>query len=118
VFVCLTSENWNSVMYVFIKQSGIGASIYFVSLIVFGHYMLLNLFLAILLKYLSESVIEEEEEDEDEEDGEPVVPAITDKKEEEKPGSEVSASNNPVEISKPEDEEDKKIGQVVRKPSE
>jgi len=39
-------------------------AIFFISLMIFGNYMLLNLFLAILLKFISEN----EEDDEDGED--------------------------------------------------
>ena len=46
-------------------KDGWGASIYFVSLIIFGNLMLLNLFLAILLNFISENL-----EDEDADKGE------------------------------------------------
>lgn len=45
------------------------ASVYFVTLIVFGNFMLLNLFLAILLQQLSSTVDDQDKgEDEDQEE--------------------------------------------------
>lgn len=64
IFILLTGENWNSVMQVYVAEYGFGSSIYFVSLIIFGNIMLLNLFLAILLNFIS-SNIEDEGEDEE-----------------------------------------------------
>ena len=64
IFIILTGENWNEIMYIVIRNYGFGSCIYFVSLIIIGNLMLLNLFLAILLKYISENVSEEEEEEE------------------------------------------------------
>lgn len=56
IFIIMTSENWNEIMYVVINKNGFGSAFYFVSLIVFGKYMLLNLFLAILLKFIQDNV--------------------------------------------------------------
>ncbi len=66
IFIILTGENWNEVMYIVIRRYGIKASFYFVSLMVFGNFMLLNLFLAILLKYISDNVEEELNAEDDE----------------------------------------------------
>ena len=58
-------------MYIVINKYSLWSAVYFVSLIVFGNFMLLNLFLAILLKYISDNVsddIAKKEEDEDEEE--------------------------------------------------
>ena len=51
IFIVLTGENWNELMYqaVDYEKSGFGPVCYFVSLFVLGNYILLNLFLAILL---------------------------------------------------------------------
>lgn len=49
VFQILTSEDWNSVMYNIRRSSGVMALIYPCSLIMFGNYIFMNLFLAILL---------------------------------------------------------------------
>lgn len=72
IFIILTGENWNEVMYLVINKNGYMASFYFVTLMIFGNFMLLNLFLAILLGQLSSTVDEqgsgENEEQEDIED--------------------------------------------------
>ena len=47
----------------FIYKDGWGATLYFVSLIIFGNLMLLNLFLAILLNFISENLEEEVQDD-------------------------------------------------------
>jgi voltage-dependent calcium channel T type alpha-1I len=54
VFICLTGENWNEIMLIFANKYGHAYSLYFVSIIIFGNLMLLNIFLAILLKYIEE----------------------------------------------------------------
>lgn len=60
IFVLLTAENWNTILTYFIAKDGWAASIYFVSMIIFGNIMLLNLFLAILLNFISENLDVEE----------------------------------------------------------
>lgn len=65
MFIVLTGENWNWVMRVVIfnfPDLYWTAVAFFVSAILIGNFMLLNLFLAILLKYLQDSVIAEQEE--------------------------------------------------------
>ncbi len=49
VFQVLTEENWNNVMDDAIRATGWGAALYFVSLVVLGNFVVLNLFLAILI---------------------------------------------------------------------
>jgi TRAP-type C4-dicarboxylate transport system permease small subunit len=66
IFIVITAENWNGMLYPYIYTFGWGASIYFVSLIIFGNLMLLNLFLAILLNFISDN-LDEEKPKEDEE---------------------------------------------------
>jgi voltage-dependent calcium channel L type alpha-1S len=56
IFVLLTAENWNSILIMFIDKDGFGASIYFVTNIIFGNIMILNLFLAILLNFISDNL--------------------------------------------------------------
>lgn len=56
IFVVLTSENWNDVLMPFINKDGFGASFYFVTIIIFGNIMILNLFLAILLNFISDNL--------------------------------------------------------------
>jgi len=60
IFIILTGENWNEVMFVVINTYGSASSLYFVSLIIFGNFMILNLFLAILLKFIADNVTEEQ----------------------------------------------------------
>ena len=65
MFIVLTGENWNWVMRIVIENRPDQywtAVAYFVSAMLIGNFMLLNLFLAILLKYLQDNVIREEEE--------------------------------------------------------
>ena len=67
MFIVLTGENWNWVMRIVIvnrPEQYWTAVTYFVSAMLIGNFMLLNLFLAILLKHLQENVIREEEEKE------------------------------------------------------
>ena len=54
VFNLLTGENWNSIFYNTVGPMGWIYSIYFISLIVIGGYILLNLFIAILLEQFEE----------------------------------------------------------------
>lgn len=49
VFQVITGENWNNVMYDAIRANGFSASIYFISLVILGNFILMNLFLALLL---------------------------------------------------------------------
>jgi len=49
VFMVLTGENWNAVMYDTWRSIGGGAVVYFILLVVIGNFIVLNLFLAILL---------------------------------------------------------------------
>ena len=62
IFIVLTGENWNEVMILAIdnKKSFIWAYL-FIFMMLLGNFMLLNLFLAILLKSIS-SVGEEEDD--------------------------------------------------------
>ncbi len=66
IFVLLTSENWNDIAIMYIHKDGYATSIYFVSIIIFGNIMILNLFLAILLNFISDNL---ETEDKNETDG-------------------------------------------------
>lgn len=59
VFQILTMENWQSICFTTMSQSGWIAAIYLISWIFIGNFVLLNLFLAILL----DSFIEEDEEE-------------------------------------------------------
>ena len=62
MFIILTGENWNEVMILVISNKGSFAPAYlFTSMMLLGNFMLLNLFLAILLKSISD--IGEEDDD-------------------------------------------------------
>jgi len=74
----LTGEDWNEVMYDGIKaQGGLDGgmiySLYFIVLMLFGNYTLLNVFLAIAVDNLANAqeltAAEEEQEEEDKEVG-------------------------------------------------
>ncbi|KAG2529910.1 hypothetical protein BBO99_00000965 [Phytophthora kernoviae] len=49
VFQVITGENWNEIMYDTIRGNGKFACIYFITLVVLGNFVLMNLFLALLL---------------------------------------------------------------------
>ena len=70
VFIVLIAEDWNGVMYAYARVMGGGSIIYFVSLVIFGNFIMLNLFLAILLKNFEEDdKLDEIEEKEDQKKG-------------------------------------------------
>jgi hypothetical protein len=54
VFIVLTGEDWNIVMYNNVRAVGSYTIVFFLSLVIFGNFILLNLFLAILLKNFEE----------------------------------------------------------------
>ena len=78
IFIILTGENWNQIMVEVIdKKKDYTVALFFISLMMIGNFMLLNLFLAILLKSISEistkdkednSEKKDEKEDEEEKD--------------------------------------------------
>ena len=68
VFQILTGENWNESMYYVGDEVGKPTIAYFLSLMVIGNFILLNLFVAILLQYLSDKSKEDDEEEELEEE--------------------------------------------------
>ncbi|OWZ15606.1 Voltage-gated Ion Channel, partial [Phytophthora megakarya] len=53
VFKIITTDNWNENMYELIRSNGIYAAFYTISLIVFGNFIMMNLFLALLLDQFS-----------------------------------------------------------------
>lgn len=54
IFIVFIGEDWNSSMYDVYRATGGGAYLFFISLFVIGNLILLNLFLAILLKNFEE----------------------------------------------------------------
>ncbi len=67
IFTVLIGDDWNILMYRYIRNTDtpIIATLYFVSLIIVGNLILLNLFIAILLKNFEEKEVEEEDNKED-----------------------------------------------------
>eukprot|EP00958_Prasinococcus_capsulatus_P012481 scaffold1248_cov393-Prasinococcus_capsulatus_cf.AAC.3 len=63
VFQVLTGEDWNTVMYYGIRSYGLGGSLYFISLVVVGNYVVVNLFIAILLSSFAKRRQEEHARD-------------------------------------------------------
>jgi len=63
IFQILTGENWNTVMYDGWRATGWFAVFYFVSLVVLGSFIVLNLFLAILLGNFEGGDDDDEEEE-------------------------------------------------------
>jgi hypothetical protein len=57
----LTGENWDSTMFQFARSHGYIAILYFISLVIIGVMIFLNLFLAILLENFEEGNDEEED---------------------------------------------------------
>ncbi len=57
IFQILVGENWNIFMYDGIRSVGWLSAFYFISLVVFGNIVMLNLFLAILLGNFDEASI-------------------------------------------------------------
>ena len=49
IFIVLVGDDWHLVYYDAIRSVGYASAIYFVSLVILGNWILLNLFLAILL---------------------------------------------------------------------
>jgi hypothetical protein len=62
MFILLTGENWNEIMRTLYNAHGWTAIIFVESALIIGNFIMLNLFLAILLKYIEEEDIEEEGE--------------------------------------------------------
>ena len=63
MFVVLTGENWNEIMQITVLNFGEGAIFFFITAMAIGNFMLLNLFLAILLKFIEDRGVIEDEED-------------------------------------------------------
>lgn len=66
IFIIFIGEDWNSVMYDHVRVQGELHVIFFIFLFVIGNIILLNLFLAILLKNFEEPPSKEEVEEEEE----------------------------------------------------
>ena len=71
IFIVFIGEDWNSVMYDHYRATNALTVAYFIFLFIFGNLILLNLFLAILLKNFEEPPGAEDDAEED------VVPKIS-----------------------------------------
>jgi hypothetical protein len=65
IFIVFIGEDWNASMYDHVRSRGMSAVLFFISLFILGNLVLLNLFLAILLKNFEEPPGKDEVEDED-----------------------------------------------------
>jgi len=54
IFAILTGENWNAVMYDGMRVNFVVAILYFVTLVIFGNFIVMNIFMAILLANFDE----------------------------------------------------------------
>ena len=63
VFILLTGDNWSGIFYNYYRPKGVVSIIYFISFIIIGQKILLNLFLAILLQNFDEDTISSEVEE-------------------------------------------------------
>ena len=61
VFQILAGEAWNEIMTLYVGEKGAEYALYFVSWVIIGQFILLNLFLAVLLENFSESSDDDEE---------------------------------------------------------
>ena len=80
IFQILSGENWNSCMYDAWRAVGIGGAIYYISLILLGMFIVMNLFMAILLSNFGVDELDDSEEE---------------KPKQEKPEEELSGEENP-----------------------
>lgn len=63
IFIVFIGEDWNSSMYDHVRATGKGSIFFFISLFILGNLVLLNLFLAILLKNFEEPPGKDDEEE-------------------------------------------------------
>ncbi|CAE8595941.1 unnamed protein product [Polarella glacialis] len=74
VFIVVTGENWNEVMYVAMESTGWVAALYFVPVMIVGNYIILNLFLAVLMDQFAKAeqhlALKQQQELEEEESAE------------------------------------------------
>ncbi|EGZ10921.1 hypothetical protein PHYSODRAFT_519134 [Phytophthora sojae] len=66
VFQIITGENWNSIMYYAILGNGMFSCVYFISLVILGDFVLMNLFLALLLDNFGDNDEEQSQEKQEE----------------------------------------------------
>ncbi|GMH60361.1 hypothetical protein TrRE_jg11189 [Triparma retinervis] len=101
IFQILSGENWNAVMYDGWRATSGLAVIYFISLIVFGMFIVMTLFLAILLNNFGTDDEEEEEEEQLDEEGQKALEqALTETARREKKKGSPAAHTLPKKKSK------------------
>ncbi|KAE9001800.1 Sodium channel protein type 5 subunit alpha [Phytophthora rubi] len=66
VFQIITGENWNNIMYFAILGNGMFSCVYFISLVILGDFVLMNLFLALLLDNFGDKDEEQVQEKQEE----------------------------------------------------
>ena len=66
VFQVLTGEDWNAIMYDCMHATSGAASMYFVTLLIFGNFLIVNLFIGILLANFGEEVVDDPDIDPEE----------------------------------------------------
>ncbi len=54
IFIVIIGDDWNVIMYDHIRATNYSAAAFFISLVIIGNWILLNLFQAILLKNFEE----------------------------------------------------------------
>ncbi|XP_046610495.1 voltage-dependent calcium channel type A subunit alpha-1 isoform X5 [Neodiprion virginianus] len=122
VFQILTGEDWNEVMYQGINsqggyKKGMVYSLYFIILVLFGNYTLLNVFLAIAVDNLANAQeLTAAEEEQEEEDKEKQMQELEKEMEALQMGADGTAPN--VEICPPSPTQDFKSGKGKKQASE
>lgn len=61
-FQIITTENWNSILYNCITSAGVVSSLFPIAIVIFGNYIIMNLFISILLQGFDEDDEVEDEE--------------------------------------------------------
>lgn len=69
VFIILANDGWSTIYINHYRISGVKSTFFFISLLVIGQFILLNLFLAILIRNFDEQSIENEIKKKDENQG-------------------------------------------------
>lgn len=60
VFIIITGENWNEIMYLSVERNGWMSAAYFIFVMITGNYVILKLFLAILIEKFDDVNVDEE----------------------------------------------------------
>ena len=76
IFGVLSGENWNVNMYDAIRANPAAGVLYFITLIVFGMFIVMNIFMAILLANFDELGVKKEEVETESEDEEKTIRSV------------------------------------------